>query len=826
LEALVLLLAVANVCTWVVVVWGWRRFDRRFSELERHFTSGENSPMATAGPVARTVPKFTRLKESARNHLRPTPVLVGIVALNAVLAVLWMWSQSGYTTHVMLQVVGNHYHAVVDDQVMADAELPGPASGGIALRMSGADSLPTGAGPPAVRSIVVTDLHSGARLLEDHFSNNRATLLDDQWPGGRVPQSGGTLRTAAEPWTDYQVDMELQNPIAATVFVRYTDERTNAQFSFRPWRDLDSSMTVLLDGSPAAQAPSAGVRLDPWQTSRGVLAVVLHRYPWILLGLVVVGALVPILARRPRESDRALRTQSFNRQWPFQLGAITLAVAATCCLAYTQTVYLQRIPHVVDSAIYLFQARMFAAGMIAPPAPAVPVAFEDGWGYLVAHRNLWISQYPFGHPLLLAIGQRLGQPWLVAPVVGGLSVLLVFWIGRSIYGPLTGLLAALLLVASPFFQMTNVDYMSHGSGAFYLLCAVLGLVYLVEGRSSRARAAGGAVCGIALGLLFNTRPLTGFAVVLVVGAVLGVRLFVEQGRWRPELTALVCAGLALLLAYFGYNAYLMGNPLANPYTLSNAMSPDMLGLNSGGAIERAFSYLYLNTTLLDIVLFGWPPGVAILLVLLPFILGTSNRWDYVLGAVVLGVVIASFFYIASIMYGPRYWYEMTPLLVLLAAHGLTLTVRRLQRLVRDFGPVPRSNELVAGFAAVAVGALVAHSVVSWWAPPSPGQRTYSGVPQNVRELQGFNLADARFVQAVSADDVHHAIVLVPDNCGNCYVTVLAQNDPLLQGDVIFARDRPAAYDQLRAQYPDRTFYEATNTLPALLSSLPATVRTS
>jgi 4-amino-4-deoxy-L-arabinose transferase-like glycosyltransferase len=829
LEVLVLILVLANVGTCVVVVWGLRRFDRRFSQLERRLVQDTEPQSGTSSTVAQVEPRLTRLLAFARRaeldlhrlrRLRLTPVLLGALVLNALVAALWLWSLPGYTTHVMFQVVGNHYRAVLDGQEMVDADLLGPTSGGMALRMAGPDSLPTGAGQPAVRSIVVTDLHTGAHLLEDHFTGDSTQLLDRQWPGGSVPKSGGILRTPAEPWTDYQVDVELLNPIAATLFVRYSDDRTNAQLSFRPWRDLDSSMTVLLDGAQVGNAPSGGVRADPWQTSRGVLAVALRRYPWVVVGSAFLGGLFLILARLLRASAEPREGTRLRRQWPFLVGAIALAVAATCGLAYSQADYLQRVPHVVDAAILLFQAKMFAAGMIAPPAPAVPVAFEDGWGYLVAHRDLWISQYPFGHPLLLAVGQRLGQAWLVEPVVGGASVLLVFWIGRCIYGPLTGLVAALLLVTSPFFQMSNVDYMSHGSGAFYLLCAVLGLVYLIEGKSPRARAAGGAISGVALGLLFNTRPLTGFVVVLVVGAVLGLRLVIEHGRWRPELLAFVGAGLALLLAYFGYNAHLMGNPLDTPYILSG--QPDNLGLGGRLSPQVAFSDLYLDTTLLDMVLFGWPAGVALCVVLLPFILGSSNRWDYLLGTLSLGVVVAYFFwYTDAIMYGPRYWYEIAPLLVLLAARGLALTVGRTQQLARALGPLQRSNELVVVLTAIAIGTLVARSALTWWAPPGPGHQSIFGVPQNVRELQGFDNADARFVQAVAANGVHHAVVLVPDNCANCYVTVLAQNDPLLQGDVIFARDRPATYEQLRAQYPDRAFYQATNTQPVLLTRMPA-----
>ena len=47
----------------------------------------------------------------------------------------------------------------------------------------------------------------------------------------------------------------------------------------------------------------------------------------------------------------------------------------------------------------------------------------------------WYCQYPPGHSLLLVPGVWLGVPWLVNPILGGLSVYGVFLLGAGSLRP-------------------------------------------------------------------------------------------------------------------------------------------------------------------------------------------------------------------------------------------------------------------------------------------------------------------------------------------------------------------------------------------------------
>jgi len=115
-----------------------------------------------------------------------------------------------------------------------------------------------------------------------------------------------------------------------------------------------------------------------------------------------------------------------------------------------------------------------------------------------------------------------------------------------------------------------------------------------------------------------------------------------------------------------------------------------------------------------------PAAFGLLFVWLPFALGTRNRWGYLLLANIVGIITAhTFFRVVSFMHGPRHWYEMTPLLTLLAARGAqrlvqvtSLTIDADLKRCRGGRGLPTSF-LTAPLAVGLVAALVAMSAQGW-----------------------------------------------------------------------------------------------------------------
>jgi len=75
-------------------------------------------------------------------------------------------------------------------------------------------------------------------------------------------------------------------------------------------------------------------------------------------------------------------------------------------------------------------------------APSPPARESFDFPHTI-NNGRWYSMYPPGWPLLLALGVLVQAPWLINPILGGLTILLLFSWAR-IHGRRTGILAAIL----------------------------------------------------------------------------------------------------------------------------------------------------------------------------------------------------------------------------------------------------------------------------------------------------------------------------------------------------------------------------------------------
>ena len=146
---------------------------------------------------------------------------------------------------------------------------------------------------------------------------------------------------------------------------------------------------------------------------------------------------------------------------------ITLAL-----VAINQLVLLD-FPNSGDEYVYLYQARTMAGGRLwnAPVTPADVFAVN----YIVQEPLRTFGSFPVGWPLALAAALALHVPaWLVNPVLGALTLGLVWLLGARLYAPHVGVLAAVLVAVSPFFAFNAASYFSHTfCGALLLGAACL-----------------------------------------------------------------------------------------------------------------------------------------------------------------------------------------------------------------------------------------------------------------------------------------------------------------------------------------------------------------
>lgn len=456
--------------------------------------------------------------------------------------------------------------------------------------------------------------------------------------------------------------------------------------------------------------------------------------------LVLVGG---VLAGRLGTKLPAIRV----RPWPLPAWGFpaALAVGVTALAAFAMRGAFAGNPHLIDEFAQLFQAKVFAAGRLTAPPPEAPEFFLVAQTFVVEAG--WISQYPPGQALLLAVGFVLGAPWLVNPVLGGIGVLLVYRIGLGMYGPKTARSAALLWAMSGWVLFMSATYMNH-VGATTLALAAWALT--LGTRKPTAWHAAGA--GLLLAAVAATRPLDA-----VIAAVpLGVWMLYRR-RWR--LGTWMAAGALPAAVVWGYvNWRTFGAPFALGYT-------ELYGPEHGLGFHMdpwgrpftplvALSNLAVAVRRLHIHLFEWPVPALLPLALWAVAARRHGPSNVVLAAgVVAAPVCYSFYWHSGFYPGPRFYYIAAPFLILATARAWRWAWVRATRLPR----APIRWDVALASATVIVFILGTFTLLpSRWA-------AYRDQLPSLKRHPERALADA---------GVDHALVLVPESWGSRIVTNL------------------------------------------------------
>ncbi len=770
---------------------------------------------------------------------RLAPWVAILIVVNVAVLAVYLWSRGGQSTLVRVEARGTSFATYIDGRLRASWRFDAPEAGGVAVAVDTGErqDMPSLPHPRGIESVRVTDLDTGELLFEDDFEGG----LDDRWQvvagtaetadGVLKPERVAVLRIDAD-WRDYAVDVRFRNVLTGNVVVRSTSVGAGVLYSVRPFREYDDSLSLLAEEGVIVQTvPGTRAPLRASELIRSMAAMALRPYPYIAGAIAT--ALVLMVAAQFAPRARALE----GRELRAPAGTVWIPVVALAAAAFATASYLiygmgSHQPHVPDELSYIFQAKLFASFDLSAPPPPVDGAFDSFSPPLIPVADgRWASAYPFGHPLLLTAGVWAGAIWVVPPLLGALSVVGLFALGRRLYGSRTGLLAAMLLASSPFFLMISGSFMSHTSAMFYLLCSMLCLAY---GQSRPALM--WLLGGVFFGLLFNTRPLTALGLMGPFGAAMLVTAAVSDGRRLAavRLGSFLMGGLLMVGAYLAYNYGTGGDALQNGYQRPFPVAATLdcqyqtcgsldQGVGFGGrhSVLAGVQNEHVQLALLLLVANGWPVAVGLSFALLPFLLGTRRWTDWFLLVCIVAVLTAwASFEGTGIMYGPRYWYETLPLLMLLTARGAERAGEFLNEVIaglRARWPQLRRCHTWAPYSAayLMVLALCAYSVYSWLLGQDPSWRA-DHVPEKASALRRFNGIDSGLTELVNHADLRNALVVV-EQCPHwqCYGSVFWMNEPSLDGDVVFARDSNAA--ALFAAFPDRLVYAAGASPPYLVA---------
>lgn len=459
-----------------------------------------------------------------------------------------------------------------------------------------------------------------------------------------------------------------------------------------------------------------------------------------------------------------------------------LFAAAVIAYALTSQIVFHGLPRINDEVSSLFQARIFASGALSLPLPPQPEFFElfsvlggrAGCGH-------WCTMYPPGWSLLLVPGVLAGAPWMVDPVLGGLLVVMIAVLGTTLFGVRVGRTAGLLALSSPFLANLAASHHSHTAPALFLVILMWAMIRLLN----TGRTLFGVIAGAAWSMAFLCRPFTA----VVVGAVIVAVAFLSPRRaWAARFglasaLALALAGAAALGAW-QYAA--TGNPLRSGHDAEPVGQRGRLGLGFGGeyTLARAGVLAERRIQAVNQQLLGWPIP-ALLLVMLPFLLGRARGREVWLLAPLLALLAGHAFYRYFEYEIPgRYVFEALPMLLILAARGMEALDGAEARLRRGSRPLGARILLTSGILFSLTAGFPAHFGrfgADYW-------DVENTLPRMMKEFR-----------------IHRALVFIGGR--GYYATGFMRNRLDLRGDIIFVRDLgDPANLRLMSRYPSRRYY--------------------
>ena len=389
------------------------------------------------------------------------------------------------------------------------------------------------------------------------------------------------------------------------------------------------------------------------------------------LGSAIVGLVVFLVLRLTGDTVPS----ALSRAWhgvlaiprPLFLAATSagLAIVTVLCTVFV----FDGNPRNVDGFAQLFQARIFLEGRLwnTPPAELAHFATLQ----MILGPTKWLSQYPPGQSVLLAIGLIAGKWWLLNPFIAAVFALATWRVARWCTDESTARLTMILLCLAPFVVAVAASEMSH------LAAATVGMSAAALAIMATERPLFGLGCGLLIGLMTLFRPLDAVAASVPAGVIL---LGWAAHRSRA-IAGAVAGGLVGAIPTLWFNWVTNGSPATFGYTTlwgpqhSLGFHPVPWGepLTLIRAIARSGMDLHqLNAYLLDSTV------PVLLVVAVGFVAGRRliGSRDAIPFVAVLSLLLPLFFYWhRDVFYGPRFLYSVVAWFVILLARGLVLLRR-------------------------------------------------------------------------------------------------------------------------------------------------------
>jgi len=307
------------------------------------------------------------------------------------------------------------------------------------------------------------------------------------------------------PKYNYELKLLLNNPF--TVRLNFEGKQPYV-FYFNPYRHLNSGWEDKHE--VLRETKNNQVQIGFFNGIKWTLWIILKPFPI----LIPVFAIIYLFGKKIKDDSKKI-----NLKLSIKIIIIPLIIALLSFFwsRHLMVNYLRDVPHVPDSISYVVLAKIISSGKFIFPYSEIPSYIRADqikdffYHWFQTNKTGLFVPYLIGHPLVLALGNLFGIINYIPPLVGSLTLLLIFFITYFLtQSVMFSLISMGLCFISPFFQTQTIDYLSHNSAVLFILFSIFPLFLNKESTKYFL------LTGFFLGMLLNTRPLTFVAVFISI----------------------------------------------------------------------------------------------------------------------------------------------------------------------------------------------------------------------------------------------------------------------------------------------------------------------